>query len=84
MQIRLSFQKRLENLYFLTFCHKNSEKYLFYGILQGLSVKKDLIEFLLQGRNFILFCLLCYKAVCLSTKANLVSRITDICLKECV
>ena len=31
------------------------------------SVKNDLIEFLLQGRFFILVCLLCYKAVCLFT-----------------
>ena len=36
-----------------------------------LSVKNDLIEFLLQGRNFILFCLLCYMAVCLFTNITI-------------
>ena len=36
--------------------------------LKAYRHKKDLAEFLLQGRNFILFCLLCYKAVCLFTR----------------
>lgn len=37
-----------------------------------ISHKNDLIEFLLQGRDFILFCLLCYKTVCLFTTIKLV------------